>query len=108
DVLVPGGATAVGTAGADARTADGRTVDGIDGVDRFDAADRVAQRLPGQDAYVVEGVDPDPRRGWPDALAVGPLAALGGQPILLVDTDLVPTATAPALEGRGAAATRTE
>ena len=34
-------------------------------------------------AYVVEGTNPDPARGWPDALAIAPVAARQGAPILL-------------------------
>ena len=49
--------------------------------------------------YVAEGQDPDPNRGFPDALAVSALAAHELRPILLVTTDLVPEATGDALEG---------
>lgn len=78
-------------------------VERVGGTDRFDTAVKVAGQLPGDHAYVVEGADPDPQRGWPDALAVGPLAALHGRPILLVETDHVPDATAAALAGRAGA-----
>lgn len=50
-------------------------------------------------AFVVEGGNADPLRGWPDALAVSPLAGLTAQPILLTMSDELPEATAAALEG---------
>ena len=80
----------------------GLTVDRIAGADRFATAAQIAERLPvTTSAYVVEGADPDPGRGWPDALAVGPVAAEQGRPVLLVETDEVPAATAAALERLG-------
>jgi putative cell wall-binding protein/sugar lactone lactonase YvrE len=53
-------------------------------------------------AYVVEGRDADPNRGWPDAVAVSALASHTGRPILLVETDVLPDATAGALQGMDA------
>lgn len=81
-------------------------VERIGGADRFATASLVADRLEqatgekATDVYVTEGVDVNPGRGWPDALAVSGLAAFRGQPILLVDTDSVPQATSDALAKR--------
>ncbi|MBW3563030.1 MAG: cell wall-binding repeat-containing protein, partial [Actinobacteria bacterium] len=79
------------------------TIDRIDGADRFDTAARIADRIGGEDVYVVEGADPDPTRGWPDALAVGSVAAHQQRPILLVTTDTLPDRTRAALEGKASA-----
>ncbi len=70
----------------------------IGGRDRFETAQKIAAKLPNRDiAYIVEGRDADPSRGWPDALSVAPLAAYQGRPILLVTTESVPQATRDAL-----------
>jgi putative cell wall-binding protein len=84
-------------------TAAGITVERIGGRDRFDTARRIAERLLGEDTtdravYVVEGANPDPGRGWPDAVAVSGLAALDGAPILLVTRGVLPEPTAAALQ----------
>ncbi|HEX9889234.1 MAG TPA: cell wall-binding repeat-containing protein, partial [Nitriliruptorales bacterium] len=69
----------------------------IGGADRFATSAMIAGRLPATDhAYVVEGRNSDPNRGWPDALAVGPLAAYNGNPVLLVTRDALPPATSAA------------
>ncbi len=60
-----------------------------------------AELPPSTHAYVVEGNNADPNRGWPDALAVAPLAAYQGDPILLVERDAIPSATAKAFEDLG-------
>jgi len=52
-------------------------------------------------AFVVEGANPDPGRGWPDAVSVSPLAAFLGDPILLVERDQLPADTAAAIEDLG-------
>lgn len=82
---------------------DVETIERIDGSDRFDTAARIAERVGGEDVYVVEGADPDPTRGWPDALAVGPVAAHQQRPILLVTTDTLPDRTRAALESKASA-----
>jgi hypothetical protein len=43
--------------------------------------------------FVVEGVNADPARGWPDAVAVSALAATVERPILLVRRDALPEVT---------------
>lgn len=91
---------------SDLRAAGVTEVERLAGADRFATAALVAAELVGSDgatpqAYVVEGADPDPARGWPDAMAIGPLAAVQGRPILLVTTDEVPAVTAQALTDLG-------
>ena len=74
----------------------------LGGDDAFATAVAVGEQLLGSDdaapqVYVAEGVDPDPTRGWPDTMAIGPLAATQGRPILLVSTEEAPAATLEAL-----------
>ncbi len=77
-------------------------VDRFGGSDRFATAALVAAELPPTtSAYVAEGADADPRRGWPDALSVSALASAQARPILLVTTDRLPDATATALTDLG-------
>lgn len=97
-VLV-GGVQALSEELADALRELGLDVDRIGGGDRFAVAAAIAERV-GTDggAYVVEGASDDPTRGWPDAIAVGGLAAVERRPILLTRRDELPPATASALE----------
>jgi hypothetical protein len=67
------------------------------GTDRFHTAALVAGQLPTTTAYLVEGVNADPNRGWPDAVAVSGLAARDGVPILLTAGDALPAGTREAL-----------
>ncbi len=70
------------------------------GEDRFDTAGIIATRLPepsGQ-AFIVEGQNPDPGRGWPDAVSVSALAAYTQTPILLTRQNAVPAKTYEALD----------
>lgn len=69
----------------------------LEGNDRFEVAANVAQRIAHGHAFVVEGIHPDPSRGWPDAVAVSGLAATRVDPILLVSRDAIPAATQQAL-----------
>ena len=79
------------------------------GDDRFETAARIADVLddlvPGSPTgvFVTEGIDADPTRGWPDALAAGPWAAGAGEPILLTDTDVLPGPTRDAIVASGSA-----
>lgn len=102
-VVVLGGTAAVGeVVEAAVRAAGIAALDRVAGGDRFDTAALIAARLPaGADAYVVEGADADPVRGWPDALSVSPLAAFQQRPILPVTTEDVPPATLRALDELG-------
>lgn len=69
------------------------------GANRFETAAMIAAELPepSGNAFVVEGQNPDPNRGWPDAVAVSALAAYTQSPILLVTSDNLPPATHDAL-----------
>jgi putative cell wall-binding protein len=68
----------------------------IAGKDRFDTAAQIADRLENyygeSTAYVVNG------RNFPDALSIAPVAADQGAPILLVESNSIPTATANKLK----------
>ncbi len=76
----------------------GLTVDRVSGPDRFATAAAVAGRLPVPDeVLLVQGIDADPTRGWPDAIAAAPLAAAGVLPLLLTTTEGLPSVTAAAL-----------
>ncbi len=106
DVVVVGGAAAVQPAVVDALEAAGLAVDRVAGPSRFATAGAVARAVvaAGGDpavAYLAEGLDDDPARGWPDAVAVAGLAARQGRPILLATTDDVPSPTLDALADLG-------
>lgn len=76
----------------------------VAGPDRFATAAAVAAELPASDRVVlVQGADPDPGRGWPDAVTAGPLAAATATPLLLTTTEELPEATAQALRDRSPA-----
>jgi putative cell wall-binding protein len=89
--------TAIGDLGPDTNRISGGT--------RFETAVAIADVLetlrgtPTESAYVVEGADPNPDRGWPDAVAVSALAAFEDAPILLVETDGLPESTQDAVTG---------
>jgi putative cell wall-binding protein len=105
-VVILGGAGAVSEAVAEDLRARGLVVERIAGQNRFETARLVAQqvaagRQASSAAYFVEGANADPRRGWPDAVAVGSLAAFQGRPILLVTRDGLPTPTAQAIADLG-------
>lgn len=91
----------------DLRAAGIGSVTRIQGQDRNETATRVADRVralradglepsvPGADDEVilVEGANPDPSRGWPDAVSAGQLAAATGAPVLLTEATRLPEAT---------------
>ncbi|MBW3579032.1 MAG: cell wall-binding repeat-containing protein [Actinobacteria bacterium] len=88
------GSTADISAAVDQRlTAAGVATHRVGGGNVFDVARNVAHLVGGHDAYVVEGDNPDPRRGWPDAIAVSGLAAAQRRPILFVEADRLPDET---------------
>ncbi len=98
----------VGTTGAFPETFDEAlvgagitTVERIEGSDRFDTAAQVARQLPGSAAVLAQGIDSDPSRGWPDALAGAALAATRGVPILLTEQGTLPPATLAAVTDLG-------
>ena len=103
-VYLLGGPVALSQAVEDAVEALGvTTIERLAGADRFATAVLVADELAdvngaaSDTAYVVEGQNASPSRGWPDAVSAGPAASLNGNPILLVTRDTVPGATATAL-----------
>lgn len=102
-VVILGGTTAVGAEVEEALSGMGLDVERISGQTRFETAGLVADRIGGDHVFVVEGIDDDPTRGWPDAVAVGHLAASTGSPILLVSTDHLPDPTVRRLGGRATA-----
>ena len=67
------------------------------GATRFDTARQAATFSPAPNAYIVEGANDNPARGWPDAVAVAGLAAFQGQPILPVTRDTIPPQTLQAI-----------
>lgn len=100
-VIVLGGNAAVSSTVDDQLRASGRLVERIAGENRFATAASIAEQLgSGLPAYVVEGANASPNRGWPDALSVAPLAAHLGRPILLARADELPAETAAAIRDR--------
>ena len=75
----------------------------LGGQDRFDTAALVADEVSAGDghAFLVEGADVSPSRGWPDAVAVAGRAASTGTPVLLSFTDRLPDATREAISALG-------
>jgi uncharacterized secreted protein with C-terminal beta-propeller domain/putative cell wall-binding protein len=70
----------------------------VAGDDRFATAAAVAERLDAERVYVTEGADPDPTRGWPDAVSVSALAAHTERPVLLTRSETAAPATLAAVE----------
>jgi Tol biopolymer transport system component len=85
----------------------GVAVTRLGGANRFATARLVAAEMEAlggnriSTAYVVEGANSDPRRGWPDAVAAGGLAASERRPILPVLRDRLPADTAAAIDRLG-------
>lgn len=98
-VVLLGGEAALSSDVAAALADLGVAVERVAGATRFDTAAAVAGALGEEapDVYVVEGIDADPSRGWPDAVAASALAALQRRPILLAETDVIPQATLAAM-----------
>lgn len=76
-------------------------IERIAGANRFATAAAIAARVGGTGAYLAEGANADPARGWPDALAVSPLAAFERRPVLLTAGVGLPADTAAALAQLG-------
>jgi hypothetical protein len=94
DAVLLGGTAALAPAVERALGAAGVQVDRIAGPDRFATAAAVAGRLDtSAGAYLVADDD------WPDAVAIGTLAALEGRPILLTRRTSLPDATAEVVGG---------
>lgn len=85
----------------------GASVVRVFGATRYETAARIAVEVNGSPdgAYLALGAHPDPSRAWPDAVAVGALAARQGRPILLTEPQGLPAATADALQALGRPAT---
>lgn len=89
---------------ADLRAAGITTIERVAGQDRYTTAQRVAVAATGgtaTTAYLTEGANAVPTRGWPDALSVSGLAAWQGRPILLTLRDRLPDATATTIRDMG-------
>jgi hypothetical protein len=93
DAVILGGTAAVSPAVERALATAGIAVDRVAGVDRYATAAAIAGRLDASSAYLVADDD------WPDAVAVGTLAALEGRPILLAGRHRLPDATAEVIGG---------
>lgn len=93
-VHVLGGPDAVDPALEEALEDDGYAVNRVGGIDRFETAVRIAAEAnTGSDTAIVAlGTN------FPDALVAGPLSAVGGFPLLLTATDVLPDVTAQALQ----------
>ncbi len=93
-VVIVGGTGAIGQAVA-VQAADlvGASLRRISGPDRYATAFAVAAEFesPVDTVYLAAG------RAWPDALAIVPLAQEAGGPLLLLEKDHIPAATAEAL-----------
>lgn len=106
-VLLLGGEGALGRGVVSDLRGAGFTVDRVAGASRFETATRVADlvlsmrangvepQVPGPtgEVVLVEGSNPDPGRGWPDAVSAGQLAAASGAPVLLTEAGRLPEAT---------------
>lgn len=100
--LLLGGEQAVGPAVAQALASAGVTVSRVADGSRFATARAIAEQLPPTSrAFLVEGANADPARGWPDALAVAPWAATAGVPVLLATRDALPAETVDAIDALG-------
>lgn len=89
---------------ADLRAAGITTIERVSGPNRYATAHQVAAAATTGDvttAYLTEGANADPARGWPDALSVSGLAAWQGRPILLTLRDRLPEATATTIRDMG-------
>ncbi len=73
------------------------------GENRFGTAQLISADLGGSLVYVVEGINADSTRGWPDAVMASGIAALDQAPVLLVTRDGVPPETIAALDALNAA-----
>jgi putative cell wall-binding protein len=88
---------------ADLMAAGIEAVERFSGDDRFETAAAVTEEIVSASSaeevavFVTEGINPDPLRGWPDAVAVSSLAAFLEQGLLLVHRDQAPEATLAAL-----------
>ncbi|MEO2105662.1 MAG: cell wall-binding repeat-containing protein [Actinomycetota bacterium] len=101
EVVLLGGVSALSAQVAADLGAMGVTVERVAGDSRFATAGAVADRIDSAHAFLVEGANADPGRGWPDAVSASALAAFGGDPVFLATRDELPAATAEALIRNG-------
>ena len=101
EAILLGGTSALSDRVAEDLVAMGISVDRVAGDSRFATAGAVADRIDGAHAFLVEGANADPGRGWPDAVSASALAAFRGDPVLLATRDELPVATAEALIRNG-------
>jgi putative cell wall-binding protein len=97
EVLVMGGDGAVSPAVVRALEEGGRTVRRIAGESRYHTAEAAAAELDAEGGTVLVATG----EAFPDALAAGPMAAAGGQPIVLVTAGGVPAPAERALRAVG-------
>lgn len=98
-VFIMGGRNAVSPDVEQAIQDLGVNVRRVAGGTRFETAAKVAALLPDPaTVYVVEGANTNPQRGWPDAVALAPLAAAQSAPILLTSQDALPSETRRAVQ----------
>ena len=83
------------------RAAGVQAIERIGGADRYALAGAVADRIGGTQAWLVEGENANPARGWPDAVTAGPVAAAEGVPIMLTRQDDLPAPTADTIARLG-------
>lgn len=99
-VTLLGGEAALAPAIVADLVARGIEVDRVGGANRFDTAALIAEELAPTSgrAFLAEGANADPDRGWPDALSAAPFAAFSGEPVLLATAGSLPQESADALE----------
>lgn len=97
-VTIAGGERAISNDVADTLRAAGYAVDRIAGDDRYATAADLATAADPDVVYLAGGGQPDPNRGWPDALSAGAAAAANDdEAVLLTRSNRLPSATAEAL-----------
>ncbi len=106
-VVLLGGEGALGAQVEDDIAALGLAVERLAGGDRYQTAAMVADRMVAAGAapwqvLLAEGADPDPMRGWPDALSAAAFGAVFRIPVLLTETDVLPPSTSDAITRLGA------
>lgn len=102
-VVLLGGTGALEVAVEQDLAALGVVVERVAGTDRFDTAGLIADRVVAVTEYtgevlLVQGSDPDPARGWPDAVSASAFGATFRQPVLLTETQALPAGTLAALD----------
>lgn len=91
DLRAHGIARLVRLAGADRFATAGRVADEVRRLRAAGTAPPIAWEI--DEVILVEGANPDPTRGWPDAVSAGQLAAASGTPVLLTTAHALPEAT---------------